>query len=698
MSHRIPRRGLAVLTALSVSTLGLVVPAGAEEENGSARFHISNITDFHGHFAANKSDPGAAMLKCAADEEAGDLPSSFVASGDLVGGSPYASALLEDEPAIETLNQMGLEVSAVGNHEFDKGYADLKDRIEPAADWDYLGANAEGTELAPYKIVELDGVKVAYVGTVTDDMPNLVSPSGIEGIEFTDPIAATNKVADELTESGEADVVVGLFHEGVTDPAAFSENVDVVFAGHTHQPVEPNLDRAEGVPLLMQAGSYSQYLNSVDFSYDRESDTLTVDSAELLDAEAINACGKPDPEIEATVKAAEEAAEEEGAKVVAEIDAPLTRGVNAGGDPGSNRGVESTANNFLADAARWAISNKTSVTADIGVMNAGGVRDDLDSGEVTYAEAFAVQPFGNEITYTRLTGEQFKKALEQQWKDGGERPVLSLGVSDNVSYVYDVEAPAGERIKSVTVDGEPLDPEREYVVAGSTFLLEGGDSFSALAEGSELAATGLMDIEAFVSYLRDNEDAAPRAGQSNVSVHLPEKVAAGEEITVELSSLIYSVDDPAKKVTVRVGDTEVEADIDPDLGEPGHGEAGKASVTLTLPEDATAETELTVTTDAGTEVSAPLGALTEVAGSGDDDPDEPGKPGADGSSGSSGSSETGKIVGGVLGGLLGLGALVTAVLAFLMPAVPGVLPGALDRLAEQFPQAAPFIEQLKNAL
>lgn len=582
---------------------------GPDPDDSVKRFHIGNIADFHGHFEHTDSDPGAAYLKCAIDAEAGDLPSILTASGDLVGASPFASAILDDEPSIEVLNQMGLEVSAVGNHEFDKGWADLRDRIIPAAQWDYLGAGVTGSDLQPYSIKELDGVRIAFIGSVTADMPNLVTPTAIEGLTFPDPVAATNQIADELTAADQADVVISLIHDGVAERDAFSSNVDVVFAAHTHQPVSPNLERAPGTPLVMQAGSYSQFLNSVDMSFDPQTGEATVEDAQLIDAETISACPNPDLEIEATVNAALEAAHEEGKEVVATLPEAFYRGSNDNQHPGSNRGAESTLNNLLAEVARWGISTKTGVTADIGVMNAGGVRADLPAGEVTYAEAFAVQPFGNDITYTRLKGSDFKEALEQQWKTDDEQSVLSIGLSDNVSYIYDAAAPQGERIRSITVDGEPLEPDREYVVAGSTFLLEGGDGFTALTKGSERAATGLMDIEAFISYLQENDNPAPRGGQAGVSVTPSAAIAPGQPVELQLASLIYTPQDDASEVTVAIGEESNSAPIERDFGAPGHGEAGTADLRVIVPENATPETLLTVTTDAGTEASAPLSAF-----------------------------------------------------------------------------------------
>lgn len=225
---------IAAGTAMSTAFIGVTVEQVQEE---ISQFNITNITDFHGYISPSAAHQGAPMLKCAGDQPAGGLILAFVSSGDNIGGSPSASSVLNDEPTLAALNLMGLDYSAVGNHEFDKGYGDLTGCVTELFDFEWLGANVEGgtPALAPYGISELDGTKVAFVGTVSQETPMLVNPSGIEGITFNDPDEVTNTIADELVASGEADVVVASYHEGITGNEAWSENVDAAFAGHTHQ-------------------------------------------------------------------------------------------------------------------------------------------------------------------------------------------------------------------------------------------------------------------------------------------------------------------------------------------------------------------------------------------------------------------------------------------------------------------------------
>lgn len=676
------RRLVAVATACAVASVQ--VPA-LQAQEAPSQFKLLGITDFHGHWAPAKGEPGAAALKCMVDRESKGVASAFVSSGDNVGGSPFASMLLDDAPTMDVLNIMGLDVSAVGNHEFDKGYADLRDRIIPESDFPILGANVEGADaMEPYVIKELNGVKVAFVGTVTADTASLVSPDGVAGLTFHDPVEVTNRIADELTAKKQADVVVALVHEGGMENAKFSPNVDIVFAGHTHLPVE----KTDAQPVVLQAGEYGKLLASATLSYDRAADTVTVDEAKLIDAETIAACDDPQPEIDAVVKAALEQAEKEGQRVVAKTEHAFFRGTNEGGASGSNRGVESTLNNLLAEVARWGITKNTAVTADIGVMNAGGVRADLAAGEVTYKEAFDVQPFGNDITYTRLTGAKIKEALEQQWqKPGASRPVLSLGVSDNVSYTYDPKAEQGQRITSVTIDGKPLDPAKEYVVAGSTFLLSGGDDFKALAQGTELADTGLIDSQAFVQYLANVERVAPRAGQAGVGIHVGGELRAGATVPLELSSLMYSQHDAASEVTVELGGERVVAKIDRSLGPDGYGEAGFSTLTFAIPADAAGEQLLRVTTDAGTDVALPVKVLEAKQQPQPEQPEQPQQPQQpQGTEQEGASSELGKgvAIGSSVGGVAGAAAVLAGVAFLVLNVLPAAARGVLAPVLERF--------------
>ncbi len=458
-------------------------------------------------------------------------------------------------------------------------------------------------------VKDLDGAKVAFVGTITDDMPNLVNPKSIEGITWNDPVATTNKLAEQLKKDGEADVVIALVHEGGIKADEFSDAVDVAFLGHSHQSIEPTGEK----PLLIQAGSYGANLANVDLSFDRATKKLTVKNAELLDADTIRACDTPQPEIDAVIKDALDKAGTEGKKVIGHTDEDLYRA----GDK------ESQLNNYIAEATRQGVTKNSSVTADIGVMNAGGVRAELEAGDVTYEQAFSVQPFGGENTYVELKGSDVVQALEEQWRDDPDRPMFPLGISDNVSYTYDPAAPVGSKITSVTVDGAPIDPEKTYVVAGSTFLLAGGDNFKAFTKGSEPANLGYVDLNALVEALSSGQK--QRTGQSNVGVHLPAPLTAGKEATIELSSLLFDKGERATTATASLGDASGSATISPNNGDQTANEYGTATVKLTVPAGMSGAQELRITTDAGTEVTVPV-EVAPAAGQAEPSKPAPSKP------------------------------------------------------------------------
>lgn len=624
MSHN-TRRGFRGAATAAVTASALVIclaPNAVAQTDSTVEFSVSNITDFHGHLEQVSEDDGsvteagAATLAGMVDQfRAADVDGHIhTTSGDNVGGSAFTSALLNDEPTLDALNAMGVGVSAVGNHEFDQGYNDLIDRIVPGSDYPILGANVSVEDdrdaLEPYKIQTIkdendNSVDVAFIGTVTQNTANKVSPSAVEGISFDDPWGVTNQLAAELSDgvaeegNDEADVVIALMHEG-TAPEQFNEHVDVVFAGDTHQAD----DEWEGEsPVVLQMLEYGKLMANVTFSYNTETDEVDIQPVVYTADEMVEQAA-PNAEVQAIVDGAVAQAEVEGAEVVAELEHTFTRGVRGDEGAGSNRGVESTLNNLIAEAQRAYMDQNSpaDVTVDLGLMNAGGVREDLVAGEVTYQEAFNVQPFGNDLMYGTLTGADIIQALEQQWKNPeDERPRLALGVSDNFSYTYDQNAPQGERIIQATINGEPLVPDANYTVAASTFLFEGGDGFTALQNVQNPQNAGVVDVTAFIDYLANTENIEPRWSQGAIGVSVVDgELTAGETVKIELESLAYTVDQTATEVTVQVGSQSITVPIDLTVVDEGYGSTGQATVEITVPEDFVGdESDIVVTTDAG---------------------------------------------------------------------------------------------------
>lgn len=670
-------RTIACVTAAAVSAATLSAPAIAQEA-AIAKINVAAITDFHGHIEkvtdkdGSLKEPGAPILAChlpkLADEGAEQIR---VSAGDNIGGSTFISSVDKDVPTIEALNTMGFKVSAVGNHEFDQGWSDLSERVgingDKLAKYKHIGANVEGEtpELAPSYVEEVNGVKIGFVGGITDNLPSLVSPAGIEGITVTAPIPAINAEADRLVEAGEADVVIALMHEDVaTQPdsvlGSFSTNVDAVVGGHSHLFAEKTVEREGALPLvIVQAENYGTAVGDIDIEFDTDKGELTAITGDVQTVkemgEDTDCVTNPDAELTKLVEDADKKAKVLGQEVIAENAPEMRRASNelAAAKAGSSRGTESTLGNFIGEASKNYLAANSNVTPDLGVINAGGIRADIEGGDVTYADAFLVQPFGNEIGYVEITGADIKDVLEQQWQeDGASRPVLMLGWSKNFSYTYDPAKPRGEKVTSMTIDGTPVDMDKTYTIAGNTFLLAGGDNFKGFTAG-EVQTLGLMDLDAFIYGLTDEATTANPA-QIGVGATIDGTLKPGEEITLDLSSLDYTVGGTATTVKATLGDTSAEAEIDKSTKpEVGQDNFGTAKLTLTVPEDLAGEQNITVTTNAGTEVTIPVTIDAGDAGSDDQDT-------TDTDNTATGSSNLADVLIGIGGAIMGLIAAIAA--------------------------------------
>ncbi|WP_170108414.1 ExeM/NucH family extracellular endonuclease [Actinophytocola xinjiangensis] len=500
---------------------------------GPVELNLLSINDFHGRLESLGTDDNGAEIGGAAQlagfvnaQRAANPNTLFLSGGDNIGASTFVSAIDDDNPTLDALNLIGVDAAAVGNHEFDKGMTDLTDRVIPRAEFSYLGANVyRGDEraLPAHEVKTVGGVRVGIVGVVTEQTASLVSPDGIAGLTFRDPVAEAELVAGQLKDgdeaNGEADVVVLLAHEGAAtenigsvedlraDPVFgefmdLSANVDVLMSGHTHQPYAftAPIPGSERLRPVIQAQEYGRKLGKA---------TLTVDGGEIVasGAELLDVVGgTPDPAVAQLVADAKANADVLGQRPLGSITADVTRA--RGADGTEDRGAESTLGNFVADVQLAGTAEEGRGGAQIALMNPGGLRADLThapDGVVTYAEAFSVQPFANDVVTASYTGAQLKQVLEEQWQPAGaSRPKLHLGVSKGFAYTYLPDNPAGERITSMTLNGESIDPAATYRVTVNSFLASGGDNFFTLAEGTDRATTGDNDLTMLTAYLAAN--------------------------------------------------------------------------------------------------------------------------------------------------------------------------------------------------
>ena len=406
---------------------------------------------------------GAAILGSYVRElERGHRNSLLVSAGDLIGASPLVSALYHDEPTIEAMNLMGLDLNAVGNHEFDEGEAELKrmqrggcraddedcDGFE-GADFKFLAANVvhkddASTLFRPYAIRRFQGKKIGFIGMTLEGTPGIVSPSGIANLNFLDEAATANRYARELKRRHGVKAIVVLLHEGGMQTIPFSTNpasytgceglsgpirdivgnttgaVDLFITGHTHQPYNCVID---GRPVT-SASSAGRLISDIDLTIGRGGDVKDVEARNLpIYPEGRTPLGSVDK----LVKFYEEKSRPLRERPVGKITENITRA----DDP--EKSGENALGDLIADAQR------ADTGADGALMNPGGVRADLTyapDGVVTYEEAFTVQPFNNLVTTQTFTGAQLLEVLKDQWCGANKATVLLP--SSTIKYTYDV--------------------------------------------------------------------------------------------------------------------------------------------------------------------------------------------------------------------------------------------------------------------
>ena len=621
---------------------------------GPVEIDLVGINDFHGRLEANGTTAGAAVLAGAVNAFRAENPATlFVSAGDNIGASTFTSFIQDDVPTIEALNAMGLDASALGNHEFDQGRADLEDRIFPLADFPFLSANVydRATDEPAFEeswVTEVDGVSVGVIAAVTEDLPTLVTPAGIESLDVRPVVQEVNRVAGELSDgdaaNGEADVLVLLVHEGpvtedvsdALDDSAFgqivtgaSPEIDAIMAGHTHRQHVHQLP-VEGWPEgltrpVVQGGQYSEALAHVTLTVDPSTGDVTANSAEVVPLAPGGTPAYPaDPTVAAIVAEAVAVANELGNVSLGQITGDLNRARQTSGS--ENRGGESTLGNLVADVQLWATQD---AGTQIAFMNPGGLRTNLTyassgpndpDGNVTYREAANVQPFANTLVTMTLTGDQVVDVLEEQWQPAGaSRPFLKLGVA-GLTYTYDPSAAVGERVTRVLVGDQPLDPTGAYTVVVNSFLASGGDNFATLADGADKADSGRVDLQAFVDYMEERSPVSPDLAQRAVGVQVvdvpAEGYAPGDTVTANLSSLLFSAGEAQGGQVVLTADgAELGTfPVDPTVVD-STDEVGRAAATFTVPQGVTG-TELVVTAavaETGTEATFALPLAEQVA-------------------------------------------------------------------------------------
>jgi 5'-nucleotidase len=635
--------------ALGAATLA-ATPAQAADD---VTIRLLDINDFHGRIDPNTVKFAGTIEQLRA--EAGEANTLFLSAGDNIGASLFASSTQQDAPTIDVLNALDLATSTVGNHEFDRGFADLTGRVSDRADFSYLGANvvskATGEPVLPaYDTFEVGGLDVAVVGAVTEETPSLVSPAGIGDIAFTDPVEAVNDTVAELEASATPpDVVVAAYHEGagagtpdgatleqeVAAGGAFADivtetdpEVDAIFTGHTHKQYAwqaPVPGAAGKTRPVLQTGSYGEFIGSIDLTVDGDTGDVTATARNVArtttaDTDLVARFPRV-AEVKRITDAALANAQAVGSRPVAEVSADITTAYV--GTNRDDRASESTLGNLVADAQLAGVED-TPAGADLAVVNPGGLRNELlfagtggtnADGVVTFGEANAVLPFANNLSSVSLTGAQLKKVFEQQWQRDAagnvpSRPYLQLGTSSNVVYTFDPTRAEGDRITSLQVDGTDVDPAATYRVAVPAFLASGGDNFRAFAEGTAVD-TGLLDYEVWIDHLQEQSPVAPDFARHAVQVEgLQSSYQEGGTVSFTLPRLDLTSLGSPKNTTVAV--SLVAGEKTYDLGDFPVSN-GAATVEATLPDGVSGDARIRVeAAPSGTTALLPPLTIEEV--------------------------------------------------------------------------------------
>ncbi|MFF3782874.1 bifunctional metallophosphatase/5'-nucleotidase [Streptomyces sp. NPDC001933] len=596
--NRASRRVLAA--AAGLATMGALVaamPAGAQDRHGHGHGHghhkpgrtvdvqLLSFNDLHGNLEPPAGSAGT-VTETQADGTTKAIPAGGVeylasslrtarkghpysitaAGGDMVGASPLLSGLFHDEPTIEALNKIDLDVTTVGNHEFDEGATELarlqnggchpvegcyeKDKKFEGADFPYLAANVTNEKsgkpiLKPYTVWKKNGVKIGFIGVTLEGTPNIVTANGVKGLKFHDEIETINKYAKKLDRQG-VKSIVALIHEGgapastsynydcdssgagdgisgpITDIAkGITPKVDALVTGHTHQAYVCTIPDPAGNPrLVTSASSFGKLYTDTTLTYDRRTKDIvrtSVKSSSPSNPTSANHIVSRDQPKANDMTALIARWNTLAAPIANRPQGYITADINGRG----STAPEKPLGDLIADAQLEGLAPADKGGAVVALMNPGGIRADLvhkasgaeGDGVVTYGESFTVQPFTNMMNVVDLTGAQLVAALQQQVSGSNEASPKILQVSKGLTYTLDMTKTGAARVVTDTIklNGEAIDPAKTYRVAMNEFLAGGGDGFAALGEGTN-KLVGASDLDLFNAYLSAHSTAeAPLA-------------------------------------------------------------------------------------------------------------------------------------------------------------------------------------------
>ncbi|UJC76496.1 bifunctional metallophosphatase/5'-nucleotidase [Rhodococcus erythropolis] len=556
MTRRMTRTCAVLATTLLATTATSLSGVATAQSQDTVSVRLLAFNDLHGSLrppegvrseirqADGSLTPagGAAYLAAYVTQLRSQATNSLLYSvGDNWGSSALESAMFNDEPTVELLNRMKIDASAIGNHELDKGLAEFR-RMQSGgcsavdactfspsfdgANFPLMAANmtyTNGTPATlPFTVNMVDGIPLGVIAISPANTSQIVTPGGIADLQFGDEVEAINRTADVLDFFGVKAITV-LLHRG-DEPAVeggpndcnvesgpardialrASPKVDVIFTADSHQQYNCEFPDPAGNPrVVMQGASHGRIVSVADVTIDRNTREVVRDQTSAFN-QIVTHDISPDPDIQALADRAWSEASESAQRPVGTITADLTRDRVPSG--------ESTLGNLVADAQLAAGSTRG---AQLALTNPGGMREDLDfgtSGQVTYRQAYGVQPFGNSLEVLSVTGAVLKDALEQQFQidlDGTATERI-LSPSAGFTYAMDRRAAPGSRISEMRLNGQDIAPDGVYSVVVNKFLAEGGDGFTALKNSTQMTGAG-NDLDALTALFAAGSPVSPPA-------------------------------------------------------------------------------------------------------------------------------------------------------------------------------------------
>lgn len=503
------RFSVSVLVLILVLTT--VFSVGAQE-NPTVTLTILGTNDIHSHYAetpdrvdegqiATTGRIGYAKISAYKKLVAENGPVLLFDAGDTTHGQVFAT-LMQGESIIMLMNEVGYDAMVPGNHDFNYGYEKLRD-LAYMADFPILAANVffsdSGISLLPeYTILTIDGIKVGVFGIATPETLYKSSPANTVGLDFQDPYESASWMADFLDP--QVDVIVCLAHMGIDEGSEFvstgiaeaaNNKIDLIIDGHSHSRLDEPI--MIGDTMIVQAGEHGRFIDEVKIELKPAAERtgrmeIVGKSAKLVSFEDLLET-EPDPEILETIEAIDALISEVSETVIGSTK------INLDGERETNRTSETNLGNLVTDAMIAATG------ADVAITNGGGIRASIPAGDITLGQVITTFPFGNYVVTLETPGQDIIDALEHGLSvypepNGGFPQISGMTVK------FDPAQEPGSRIVELLINGEPVDPEKTYVLATNNFMAIGGDKYDMLADNKELGQYNAFD-EILASYLSE---------------------------------------------------------------------------------------------------------------------------------------------------------------------------------------------------